>query len=320
MSFNRAPLVLLAALLCGCVDLSVAEESDPTNGGGNEGGGTSDPDLSIPDNYTLSWSDEFDSGLTPDTTNWTYDLGSQLIGGTVWGNNEQQHYTSSAANSYLQDGKLIIQAIHETPEDGGEGGDVAEGVIATSARLKTDTDAFYEAIGSEPYGFYEVRAQVACVGGSWPATWMLGRDGDWPGRGEIDILEWFGVNYPTITASAAIHNDAYSGGDLGSAPDSNPQSGSQEIDDICSEFQNFQLHWLEDRLIIGVDGVASLTFTKPSEPQDNDNDGYDDYWPFDQPAFFILNVAVGGNLGGDVNTNDIADMQLQVEYVRVWQP
>ena len=161
MSFNRAALVLLATLLCGCVDLSVAEESDPTNGGGNEGGGTSDPDLSIPDNYTLSWSDEFDSGLTPDTTNWTYDLGSQLIGGTVWGNNEQQHYTSSAANSYLQDGKLIIQAIHETPEDGGEGGDVAEGVIATSARLKTDTDAFYEAIGSEPYGFYEVRAALA---------------------------------------------------------------------------------------------------------------------------------------------------------------
>ena len=108
--------------------------------------------------------------------------------------------------------------------------------------------------------------------------------------------------------------------DLGSAPSDNPQSGSQDIDDICSEFQNFQLHWLEDRLIIGVDGVASLTFTKPSEPQDNDNDGYDDYWPFDQPAFFILNVAVGGNLGGNVNTNDIAAMQLQVEYVRVWQP
>ena len=276
--------------------------------------------LIIPDDYSLSWSDEFDSGLTPDTTNWDYDLGSQLIGGTVWGNNEQQHYTSSAANSYIQDGKLIIQAIHEIPADGGEGGDVAEGVIATSARLKTDTDAFYAALGSEPYGFYEVRAKIACVGGSWPAAWMLGRNGDWPGRGEIDIMEWFGVDYPNTTASAAIHNGAYSGGDLDSAPAENPQSGSQEIADLCSEFQNFQLHWLEDQIIIGVDGIVSLTYTKPDESVDNDGDGYDDYWPFDQHAFFILNVAVGGNLGGDVNTNEIADMQLQVEYVKVWQP
>ena len=38
-----------------------------------------------PESYTLVWSDDFDSGSSPNTDRWTYDLGSQLIGGTVWG-------------------------------------------------------------------------------------------------------------------------------------------------------------------------------------------------------------------------------------------
>ena len=59
-----------------------------------------------PESYTLVWSDEFDSGSSPNTDRWTYDLGSQLIGGTVWGNDEKQYYTSDPKNVYLENGEI----------------------------------------------------------------------------------------------------------------------------------------------------------------------------------------------------------------------
>ena len=43
-------------------------------------------------------------------------------------------------------------------------------------------------------------------------------------------------------------------------------------------------------------------------------------WPFDQPAFLILNVAVGGNLGGNVDPGLLSQMTLSVDWVKVWQP
>ncbi len=131
----------------------------------------------IKPSYTLVWSDDFDSGSSPNTDRWTYDLGSQLIGGTVWGNNEKQFYTSDADNVYLEDGKLVIKPNTETTPG------APSGVIATSARLKTDTSNYWQAVGSEPYGFYEVRAKIPCIRGAWPAIWMLGKDGVWPDRG-----------------------------------------------------------------------------------------------------------------------------------------
>jgi beta-glucanase (GH16 family) len=39
-----------------------------------------------------------------------------------------------------------------------------------------------------------------------------------------------------------------------------------------------------------------------------------------QPAYLILNVAVGGNLGGSVSVSDISNMTMRVDYVRVWKP
>ena len=124
-------------------------------------------------------------------------------------------------------------------------------------------------------------------------------------------MEWSGLENNSSKVSSAIHTTAYHG-DVSGAPQSNPQYAAQYRNDMCSEYHNFQLHWTKDQLVMGVDNVTTLTYRKTSPSSDQ--------WPFDQPAFLLLNVAVGGNLGGSVNhPSDISKMTMYVDYVRVWQ-
>ena len=55
----------------------------------------------------------------------------------------------------------------------------------------------------------------------------------------------------------------------------------------------------------------TLTVNRPAHPT-NDN------WPFAKEYFFILNIAVGGNLGGEVD-DTIFPGQMEVDYVRVYK-
>ena len=121
------------------------DNDEGDTGSGDTGSTTVTNPLGVvgPKNYTqLVWYDEFDEGSVPNSTKWSYDLGSPLLGGTVWGNSENQHYTNDSKNSYISDGNLVIQAIHETPAG------ASWGVFASSARLTTTTDDYWEAIGN----------------------------------------------------------------------------------------------------------------------------------------------------------------------------
>jgi beta-glucanase (GH16 family) len=41
-------------------------------------------------------------------------------------------------------------------------------------------------------------------------------------------------------------------------------------------------------------------------------------WPFDAPMFLLLNLAIGGDLGGPVD-DTIFPRAMEVDYVRVYQ-
>jgi beta-glucanase (GH16 family) len=270
-------------------------------GGGDAGPATSPLTLAKPENYVLKWSDEFSTAGAPGPA-WTYDLGAPLYGGTVWGNSEKQYYTSDAANVFVSNGFLTIQAVAGLPAAAPAG----LGLQATSARIKTDTTAYYNALNATPYGFYEIRAKVPCVAGAWPAIWMMGKNGDWPARGEVDIMEWFGryfSNQPNQVQSAVHTPDSHG---------STALFAKRDVANMCSEFHRFQLHWSANEILMGVDDVPTFSYKKPSKATANN-------WPFDQPAHLLLNVAVGGNLGGDVNVNNLPAMAMQVDYVKVWQ-
>jgi beta-glucanase (GH16 family) len=244
--------------------------------------------------WTLVWSDEFDTAGLPDPAKWDYDTDRNQVG---WFNNELQYYARNRPeNARVEGGRLIITARRENltaaPDYGGQN--------YTSARLVTRGRADWT------YGFMEVRAKLPCARGSWPAIWMLGNGGRWPDDGEIDIMEQTGQNKVEILGT--IHTRAYNffNGTLGVG-----QGARTNLADACTTFHNYQLTWTAERIQIGVDGRIYFEYTKvPGSGNDR--------WPFDNPQYLLLNIAVGGDLGGAVD-NTMLPAQMEVDHVRVYR-
>ena len=59
--------------------------------------------------YSLVWSDEFNEPEI-NQDKWNFEIGTGSWG---WGNGEHQYYTSRSQNAFIEDGKLIIQALYE---------------------------------------------------------------------------------------------------------------------------------------------------------------------------------------------------------------
>ena len=244
--------------------------------------------LTVPAGYRLVWADEFDQPGLPDPTRWVYDTGMNAKG---WHNNELQYYSDARPeNSVVRDGQLLITARHESLSQAPDWGRQRY----TSARLITQGKAEWT------YGFVEVRARLPCGRGTWPAIWMLGSQGDWPAAGELDILEHVGKNEGHVFST--VHTTSGSGGQ--------GRGAGTQLPDACTAFHNYQMHWTPQAVRFGIDGRHHFTYrnagTGPAQ------------WPFDRPQFLILNIAIGGDLGGEVDDR-IFPVQMAVEHVRVWQ-
>jgi beta-glucanase (GH16 family) len=245
----------------------------------------------LPANYKLVWADEFDTDGLPDPAKWGYDTAANQTG---WYNNEKQYYAAGRLeNTRVSGGKLIIQARKERLTSAADYG----GQDYTSGRLLTRGRHDWT------YGFMEVRAKLPCGLGTWPAIWMLGYKGAWPNNGEIDIMEHVGKRKGEVLGT--VHTGAY-----------NHKIGTQKgsaitVADACDTFHNYQLTWDSDHIAIGVDNKNFFNFT-------NASDGDNAKWPFSHPQYMLLNLAIGGDLGGAVD-NAIFPVQMEVDYVRVYQ-
>jgi len=238
-----------------------------------------------PEGWQLVWQDEFD-GKNIDLTNWTYDLG-----GGGWGNGEMQTYTDTTDNADVDDGLLIISAQKEILESGGS--------VFTSARMKT------QGLQTFQYGRIEARIKVPEGKGLWPAFWMLGENFPvvgWPDCGEIDIMEYVGREPDLIMGT--IHGPGYSGAmGLG-------QWNRQDYN-IADDFHIYAIEWDTDQISWFYDGEKYSTYTR----EDIGNRP----WAFDQPFFIILNLAIGGTLGGIVTPDTEFPAEYLIDYVRVYQ-
>ena len=247
--------------------------------------------------WTMVWSDEFDVDGQPDATRWDYDTDRNALG---WFNNERQYYARNRPeNARVEGGRLLITARREALSSATDWG----GQQYTSARLVTRGKA------SWTYGFIEVRAKLPCGLGSWPAIWMLGTGGTWPDDGEIDIMEQRGTGVAEKgRVLGTIHTRAYNyfNGSLGPG-----QGSSTAVPDACTAFHNYQLTWDDDEIVIGVDNTPYFTYQNPKT-------GDRTRWPFDSPQYLLLNLAIGGDLGGTVD-NSAFPMRMEVDYVRVYR-
>lgn len=240
---------------------------------------------------SLVWSDEFNGSGSPDSANWTFDLGSN-----GWGNNEIQEYTNSTKNARQENGVLVIEA-------------VKSGSSWTSARVISKN------LHSFTYGRVVFRAKIPAGTGTWPALWMLGANIDsvgWPACGEIDVMENKGKEPGLIHSS--IHVPSNYGNSV--------ITRTRRVKSSVSEFHLYEANWKPDRIEFSIDN--KLLFTYKPEVLNSST------WPFDKPCFLIMNIAMGGNWGSSpkFETNGLKNgidpsinkVRMEVDFVRIYKP
>ncbi|MCZ4499187.1 MAG: 1,3-beta-glucanase [Marmoricola sp.] len=244
----------------------------------------------------LVWSDEFNGwkGTQPNPKYWNYETG-----GKGFGNNELQCYTTVPGNISTDGiGRLIITARYQP------GHRCVDGATNdyTSARITTQKKF------TAKYGRLEVRAKVPSGVGTWPAFWALGNDHDtagWPRSGEIDVMEYVGKS--PGTSFGTIHGPTKTGAHVYTGP------RTTQSTPLSATFHTWAATWTPTQISWSVDGKTYGTVTKA---QWTKNFGI---WAFDKPFYLLLNLAIGGNMGGPVSGNPAATQRYLIDYVRVYR-
>ena len=230
----------------------------------------------------LLWEENFDGSELNESV-WNFELGNGCPNICGWGNNERQVYTKD--NHRLENGNLIITAkkINDS--------------TYTSTRLTTKGNKEFK------YGYIEAKAKIPTGQGIWPAFWMLGSNIDqvgWPMAGEIDILEYVGKE-PHM-AFTSLHTQDSHGNTI--------NTKKTEIRNIEEGFHTYAINWTENFIEFFIDGNSVYKF----EPKDKTTE----VWPYNQPFYFLVNVAIGGNFGGPEVDDSIFPQEFIIDYIRVY--
>jgi len=263
--------------------------------------------------YTPQWCQEFNGAAgSPDTTVWNFDLGNN--GG--WGNGEVEVYcgppgysgnpsqcpttfSTSTAPVYIDgSGHLVIQPRNV-------------GGTWISGRMNTESKQNFT------YGILVASIQLPNTTnqGLWPAFWTLGSNittVPWPTCGEADIMENWSPQVDGGAGPAGNNSTIHTAKTGGDGIGERYTFPSGEAADTA--FHTYGIVWTQNEMQFYVDNASSPFFTvTPSSLPSGDT------WPFNQDIFTILNVAVGGTLGG--STSGLSNPgPMMVDYVRWYTP
>ena len=252
-----------------------------------------------PEEWELVLEDNFDgeANTPPDPNLWQYD-----VGGDGWGN-EQLEYNTDRVENASHDGEGNLQIIARREQ--------FEGNDYTSARINT------AGLFEQKYGRIEARIKLPPGAGLWPAFWMLGANIDevpWPGCGEIDIMESRGRRPQEIFGT--VHGPGYSGGEsIGN------EFELPEGETFADDFHIFAVEWDPSRISFWVDGEVQNGVVVGGEAYNiitTSRVANQGEWVFNNPFFLILNLAVGGTVGGAVE-DGIFPGEVLVDYVRAYE-
>jgi beta-glucanase (GH16 family) len=238
----------------------------------------------IPDvpGYRLIWQDEFE-GTQVNDAKWN------RIHLKNSHNNEKQYYLPEQAS--IVDGKLRITATNQ-PFDGKQ---------YRSARLESDQQF--------APGRFEARIDLPTTQGMWPAFWLLPNGTQWPTGGEIDILENRGSQ--PLVVSSAYHWQTNPGPCCSQHQYVFEEYGlfeNGQWTNYHAGFHTYAVEWEATQLRFYVDDVLHYTVNEiAGRPI------------FETPMNIILNLAVGGDFGGDPNGTTVFPQFMDVDYVRVWE-
>lgn len=236
---------------------------------------------------TPVWSEEFDSCTALDGSIWSCDLGD---GG--WGNRELQTYTRDPSNLRIEGSDLVITALKQ-------------GNRFTSARIKTEDRFTFK------YGTVEARIRIPDLGnGLWPAFWALGsrfsRIG-WPACGEIILME--------MGVGGAIADGAANRRIMSAAHwENNHEHESHGVtldhpSDLDGSFHLYRMEWTPTEIKTYIDNARIWTLDISDTRQ------------FHEPHFLLLNLAVGGEHTGILDSADITapfPAEYRVDYIRIF--
>lgn len=270
--------------------------------------------------WTPQWCQEFNATTPgpPDTTVWNFDLGNSGFGNhevevycgpPAYPNNPSQCptiFSATTSNAYLDgNGHLLIQVLNT-------GGPTAG--TWTSARLNTAGHKDFQ------YGWIEARIQLPDTTnqGLWPAFWSLGSNiatTPWPACGEADILEVWSpqvLGGPGPGGNRSTIHTASTGGS-GLQPNGQYTFLSGQANNTAFHF--YGVIWSANMMQYYIDNPTTPFYvTTTSDLPAGDT------WPFNAKLFLIMNVAVGGTLGGTPNSSTPNPGIMTVDYIRQYQP
>ena len=243
--------------------------------------------------YVQVWQDEFNltAGSAPDSTIWVSENGdgSKAVAGGGWGNKERQYYIPTLAK-ITSEGALQIDATTT-------GANEYNCYYKTPCEWVSSKYITKDKIGFK-YGRLEARIKGPVGPGTWGAFWMLGADIDtriWPWCGEIDVTELVGKS-PNM-AYGYLHG-LLSGGFGGRGTTVDMPNG------FANEYHTYAVDWLPESIDWYVDGVLF------GSQQKKDKD-----WVFDHEFYLVVNLAMGGNLGGAIEPG-LRQASMSFDWIR----
>ena len=251
--------------------------------------------------YKLVWADEFNKDGAPDPANWTYEKGFVR-------NEEHQWYQPE--NVRCEKGMLVIEARREQkPNPNYQAGSRdwrknRATIDYTSACLRT------AGLKTWKYGRFEMRGRIDIDKGCWPAWWTLGVEKHWPANGEIDIMEFYRGKLLANIACQGANGQA----EWFSTRRPVDSLGTAGAAAWASRFHTWRMDWDEEGIQLYVDDLL-LNKVPLSALVDKDGSAFE---PFRQPHYMLLNLAIGGQNGGDPSATAFP-RRFEVDYVRVYQ-
>lgn len=242
-----------------------------------------------------TWLEDFNGTGQAEPMVWEYEVGYKR-------NNEAQYYQAGTSNGWQEGGNFVIEGRKE----------VVSGYQYTSASIRTNNKYYWK------HGRAQIRAQIPAKAGMWPAIWGTGETGQWPHNGEVDIMEYY---QNKILANCAV-GTAQQWTAKWDGSNRTMTSLTAVEPNWRTQWHIWTMQWDDQNVRLYCDNILMNTI-----PQTwlKNSDGYNTSWGPQYP--FItngmscwLNLAIGGNAGGDPTaTMNSGPQRYLIDYWKIWE-